>query len=68
MYNAHMNAEAIKYLAAAAVIITALVSCSGTKKVSDEAVRANAEACAKLGKEPSVQITHDKIFITCKEQ
>ena len=50
-----MNSTGIAYICIAAVIVTALVQC-GSARVDPKETVAVAEACAKVGKEPSINI------------
>lgn len=49
-----MNSTSIAYICIAAVIVTALVQCGA--RVDPKETVAVAEACAKVGKEPSINI------------
>ena len=63
--NKYFTNTSIGYLCVAAVIITALVSC-GERSVSDEAVKAQTEACAKIGMKPYVRLTSGELLLDCR--
>jgi len=61
-----ISTEGILYICVAAVCIFGLTNC-GPRSNPDE-VKAVSEACAKIGKEPSIYIGNGRIEMGCKEQ
>lgn len=45
-------------IAVALVVCVGLVTCSFREKIPEEAVRANADACQKLGRDPIRSVIH----------
>lgn len=55
-------------IAVALVVCVGLVTCSFREKIPEEAVRANADACQKLGRDPYVVSSTSGTTITCKNK
>ena len=60
-----ISSTSVGYICAAAILITAIVSC-GESNVSDEAVKAQTEACAKIGMKPYVRLTPGELLLDCR--
>lgn len=64
--NKYFTNTSVGYICIAAVLIAFTMAPSG-KRVSDEAVKAQAEACAKIGMKPYVRLTSSELVLNCEK-
>lgn len=60
-----ISTTAIGYIVTGVIICTAIISCGGTNKLSDEAVRSVSTTCEKAGQVAHIHITQAFVKIEC---